>query len=86
MEGRCKMLIPWYKYALLIIMDGISFENQKWLIDLEHPKIKSISYILQSMTGGGRQTKKHQREKMYDYVEDVSKIHYSVKDFLSVHL
>lgn len=83
MTGRCKILIPWYKQALLIIMDGISFENQKWLIDLENPKIQSISYILQSMTGGRRQTKKHQKEKIYDYVEDVSKVHYSVKDFLS---
>ena len=88
-KDRCKLLIPWYKRALLSIMGNVSFEGQKWIIYLSNDKIKDISYTI--VTSGGaikkNKTIKSRRNILklydyYDYLEDPASIIYTESDFL----
>ena len=75
MDGKCKLLIPWYKEALKNIMGGVSFDNQDWIIDLNNPKIQSIVYARLPIHGGSqRRTRKNMKNiySTYDYIDDVS--------------
>jgi hypothetical protein len=91
MEHRCKLLIPWYKDALKMIMGAnISFADPDWTIDLSNSKVKKIAYT-PIVEGGGKKTKTMklskskslitQNKNTYDYIEDMSAIIYTPSDF-----
>ena len=78
-EDKCKLLIPWYRDALKMIMGAnISFDGHDWCIDLANPHIKNISYTVITTSGGGRKSRRKFRRNdyLYDYIEDVSLINY----------
>ena len=79
LDGKCNVLLPWYKDALKQIMGGISFEGQDWRIDLSNPILQTIVYT--NVVAGGRRTARRPRSMTYEYVEDVSRIRYSPSDF-----
>lgn len=84
MNEKCKIILPWYRQALINIMDNISYENQSWIIDLSNPKIQTISYSVISSGGGKRRrTLRHSKriDEIIDMYKDVSMITYSTDDF-----
>jgi hypothetical protein len=87
-KERCKLLIPWYKNALMTIMGNVSFEGQKWVIDLSNSKINDIPYVI--ITSGGGRIKRKTRKcsgaidtlsSYYDYLDDPASIIYNESDF-----
>jgi hypothetical protein len=93
MEGRCKLLLPWYKNAVRLIMGGVCFEGQIWRIDLSNPKIKQIPYTVVKQGGGKKRsvTRKTARvatgiiDYPYDYLDDPTAIMYIDSDFTTIH-
>lgn len=73
----CQILFPWYRTAIMIIFKDVSFERQKWIIDLyNNPKLISVEYMEEKLTqkGGKRKTRKqihylfdtHNSDRYYD--------------------
>lgn len=63
MENKCEVILFWYSYALKEIFQGVSFERQDWIIDLN--TINSIDYtILNNQHGGGKTRKYKNNEYM----------------------
>lgn len=81
MNEKCKIILPWYKHALQIIMGNISFEGQPWIIDLHNPKIEYISY--RTVVEGGRRSQYMTRRnhKYIDMYTEPMIITYSPSDF-----
>ena len=65
LPNLCKILFPWYRQAMMIIFDGISFERQRWIIDLDSRP--TISVEVQS---GGRRISKR-KTRNYDIYFDM---------------
>jgi hypothetical protein len=90
-KERCKLLIPWYKSTLFTIMGNVSFEGQRWCIDLSNDKIKDIPYIIVTTGDGARKKNKTIKsgrniknlyDYYYDYLEDPTSIIYKESDFV----
>lgn len=86
MDGKCKLMIPWYKHAIKMIMGGdVSFTEHVWQIELN--KTSKVSYLVLNM-GGSRtyNTRKKNRimayDGYYDYIDDMSEIKYTPHDFI----
>ena len=80
LEGKCKLMLPWYKEALTAILGGISFADQVWRIPLTGPP---LDYSLVPTKGGSRRTTLRNKTitPSFEYIDDLSKIKYSSKDF-----
>lgn len=81
LEGKCKLMLPWYKEALTAILGGISFADQVWRIPLTGPL---VDYSLVPTKGGVRRTtlrNKTNHPDLFDYIDDLTKIKYSPRDF-----
>jgi hypothetical protein len=81
MPHLCERLIPWYQYALDIILNGKTFERSYWRIEIyNNPLTPIISYteVSKNKVGGKRKTRKrgslsgivpsNMIQKPYDYV------------------
>jgi hypothetical protein len=81
MNEKCKIILPWYKHALQIIMGNISFEGQPWIIDLHNPKVQNISY--RAVVEGGKRSRymTRRKHKIIDMYADPIIIIYSLSDF-----
>jgi hypothetical protein len=84
-KEKCKLLIPWYKRVIFSIMGNISFESQRWIINLSNDKIKDISYTFVTTGGARKRTRKYNKNipniVYYDYLEDPASIKYNESDF-----
>jgi len=80
LEGKCKLMLPWYKEALTAILDGISFADQVWRIPLTG---SPLDYSPVPTKGGSRRTTLRNKtiSPLFEYIEDLSKIKYSSRDF-----
>ena len=55
LNNVCEVICPWYKNALAIIFNNISYDSQWWFIHLDNnPKIYQIPYEFQVIRGGRR--------------------------------
>lgn len=64
MENKCEIIFPWYSEVLLQkIFDGISFDRQSWIIDLE--KIQSIDFLNIKEQQGGKYTRRNYKYSPY---------------------
>ena len=80
LEGKCKLMLPWYKEALTAILGGISFADQVWRIPLTGPL---VDYSPVPTKGGSRRTTLRNKTitPSFEYIDDLSKIKYSSRDF-----
>jgi hypothetical protein len=57
-KNRAQLVYPWYRQALADIMGPISFESQRWVIDVYNQDLKSIQFL---EVGGSRRRTRRQR-------------------------
>jgi hypothetical protein len=60
---KCKLIFPWYKNAIALLCDNISYEAQYWIIDIT--RYSSFSYTEVATEGGSRRRRKTRRAIQY---------------------
>ena len=60
---RCKLIFPWYKTAIALLCDHISYEAQYWIIDIKLHA--SFPYTEVTTEGGVRERRKTRRDLHY---------------------
>jgi hypothetical protein len=68
MPNLCQKLYPWYRNAMKLIFNNVSFERQDWIIDLENnPKVYNVEYTeINGQYGGKRRKTRKQIQYKYD--------------------
>lgn len=63
---KCQLMFPWYKQAVDIIMEHVSYESQYWIIDLS--AVASVDYEEVQLGGGGQRCRRTRRSRRF-YME-----------------
>lgn len=64
---KCQLMFPWYKQAVDIIMEHVSYESQYWIIDLS--AVAGVDYEeVQLGSGGGQRRRRTRRSRLF-YME-----------------